>query len=130
MLNLREIEVFKPYDSEFPEALLSDAGFSDAALDRWRAAPILRIAKRDTEVLGIYAMQRVEPTLFHLFGLVVTQPVRKQGLGRWLVGHAIGVAESKGARVLTLAAIGSSRMFQRVGFVRNDDGWQFNLIQE
>lgn len=121
-LNLRAIEVFKPYSNEFPEQLLIDAGSSDSQIERWQAAPIVRITKLDEEIMGVYAMARdevpgVNGLRFELYGLVTAPNVRRQGLGRWLLGHAIGVAESKGGRHLWIDQTGGSRLFSRVGFV-------------
>ena len=107
-------------------------------------AEILRVAKLAGDIVAVYAMQRRGNT-FHLFGVVVAPSVRKQGLGRWVTGHAIGVAESKGGRHLTLDNGGSSRCFSRMGFKRmpEDSGrdsagnklrvagiLQFDMIQE
>ncbi|MFT7653213.1 MAG: N-acetylglutamate synthase-like GNAT family acetyltransferase [Limisphaerales bacterium] len=130
MLILREIEIFHPYKDEFPEVLLVDAAATEACLDQWRNAEILRIAKRGEEILGCYAMTRLSENEFRLFGVTVQHNVRKQGLGRWVVGHAIGVAESKGAREISIENIGSSRCLGRIGFERGDGKWTFSMIQE
>ena len=70
-MNLREVEVFKPYTDEFPETLLLAEEADDACLDRWQVAEILRIAKRGTEILGVYAMNRTDALHFDLLGVVV-----------------------------------------------------------
>ena len=137
-LKLRDVEVFKPYPNEFPEELLVDAQVSDEIIERWHDAPILRVAKRGDEVLGVYAMSQRLPLdeslaavpeasggqqisrrsgwAFLLYGVVIAPQVRRQGLGRWLIGHAIGVAESKGGQQLWLAQSGGSRCFNKLGF--------------
>lgn len=130
MLNLRDIEVFKPYADEVPEAMLVDAGGDDRCVTTWLEAATLRVAKLDAEVLGCYAMDRLSTFEFRLHGVVVAPSKRKQGLGRWLTGHAIGVAESKGGRQVSLPQVGSSRCFQHIGFVRREQDWVFDLIQE
>ena len=130
MLNLREIEIFKPYDSEFPADFLLNEGGDEACLDAWLASQTLRVAKRGEQVLGGYAMNRLSSREFRLLGVVVDAPIRKQGLGRWLVGHAIGVAESKGGRVVTIPQVRSSRCFVHMGFEQVESGWEFTLIPE
>ena len=130
MMNLREVEVFKPYSNEFPEEMLLAEREDEAFVDAWLNAEILRVGKRGEEVLGVYAMNRIDSVNFELLGVIVSQRVRKQGLGRWLVGHAIGVAESKGGRYLHLKQTGSSRTFVNVGFVKDKDQWTFEMIQE
>ena len=127
-MNFRAIEVFKPYTDEFPEDLLIAQQCDQA--DVWRDAEILRIAKKGEEIQGVYAMNRVDATTFDLLGIVVSPTVAKQGLGRWLTGHAIGVAESKGGRLVTLAHAGGTRMFFHIGFTRTDQGWHYQLIPE
>ena len=129
-MNFREIEIFKPYANEFPEHLLTDAGAADEVVEQWQAAELLRIAKRGESILGMYAMHRVDKESFHLSGVVVDFPQRHQGLGRWLTGHAIGVAESKGGRHLFLPSVGGSRCFTHMGFQRRDEGFYFDMIQE
>ena len=129
-INLRDIEVFKPYPNELPDALLEAEGLDEDATSKWFDAETLRIAKIGAEVLGAYAMDRIDEVNFELHGVVVAHNVRKQGLGRWLVGHAIGVAESKGGRHLHTHTMGGSRIFQKLGFSRQTDGLIFDMIQE
>lgn len=134
-INLRQVEIFKPYANELPEQLLVDAGADEAQLAAWLQAPILRVAKLQDELLAAYAMQRDDQQTFALHGVVVEPRRRKQGLGRWLTGHAIGVAESKGGRRLLLVAPTArgqfTRMFTHMGFTRDPSGRMcFDLIPE
>lgn len=129
-MNFRDIEMFRPYDDEFPEALLVDAGADDGCIERWQAAEMVRIAKIGERLVACYAMDRGRDLEFILHGIVTEPALRGQGLGRWVVGHAIGVAESKGARRLRLAQSGGSRCFARMGFVPDDHGLRFDLIPE
>ncbi len=131
-LNLRDVEVFKPYTDEFPEHLLLAEGVDDDLLDRWIHAEILRIARYEGEIVGVYAMDRrsSEQTQFDLHGIVVERGTRRRGLGRWLTGHALGVAESKGGRTVWLKSPGRSDCFRRMGFVDIADGLRFDAIPE
>jgi GNAT superfamily N-acetyltransferase len=129
-LDLRQLEVFKPYDQELPHALLEDEALSDEAIERWLGADILRVGKLGAEVLGVYAMERVDVTGFLLHGVIVARSNRKQGLGRWLVGHAIGVAEFKGGRHLHTNGNRSSRLYTQIGFTLRDGEHIFDMIQE
>ena len=86
-INSREIEVFKPYDSEYPEALLFAQGCDEATVDAFRDEEIVRVAKRGEEVLGLYVMrskdnQGQRPEIYELLCVIVEPAVRKQGLGR------------------------------------------------
>lgn len=129
-LAFREVEVFRPYANEFPEHLLWDAGADETCVERWQAAEMVRIVKYHGEIVALYAMDRDDVTTFRLHGLVVTASWRKQSLGRWVIGHAIGVAESKGGRHIVLPATGASRCFAHIGFIAADGGWRYDLIPE
>ena len=78
------------------------------------------IAKYRGEVIGVYALLRHATTRFELMNIAVRDDFRGKGFGRWLLGHAIGVAESKGARVIEVGTGNSSfanlAFFQRSGF--------------
>jgi GNAT superfamily N-acetyltransferase len=129
-LNLRDIEIFRPYPHELPEVTLARAGLDDVSMGRWLGAETLRIAKLHDDVAGVYAMDRMDTTRFNLHGVVVVPALRKQGLGRWLIGHAIGVAESKGGRYLHARTSGSSQIYARIGFSMQALGYVFAMIQE
>ncbi len=129
-LNLRDIEIFRPYSHESPEVILERAGLDDVSMGRWLGAETLRIAKLHDDIAGVYAMDRTDTTRFSLHGVVVVPALRKQGLGRWLVGHAIGVAESKGGRYLHARPSGRSCIYARIGFSMQAHGHVFAMIQE
>ncbi len=133
-LNLRQIEIYKPYDNEVPELLLVREGATRESVEAWENAPFLRVAKIGPDVLGTYAMSREDTDTFVLHGVVVEPGVRQQGLGRWLTGHAIGVAESKGGRRVMFRPITRLRlrtgMFRHMGFVEQPGGLGFDLIPE
>ena len=129
-IDYRELEVFRPYEDEFPEALLWEAGADDDCCARWRAAQMVRIARHAGELAAVYAMDRLDLTSFQLHGVVVARRWRRQGLGRWIIGHAIGVAESKGGRGIVLPSAGGSRCFSHIGFERQGDHWRYDLIPE
>lgn len=129
-LNLRAVEVFKPYANELPEALLEGEGLTEQVVERWLSSETLRVAKIGAEVLGAYAMDRIDEINFELHGVIIERRVRKQGLGRWLVGHAIGVAESKGGRHLHTGSTSGTRMYKALGFVPSGERHTFDMIQE
>ena len=126
---LREIEVFRPYAGEAPMSLVWDAGADEDCVARFDAAEIVRIAKRGDQVLALYAMDRLDATRFRLHGFVVDPSVRRQGLGRWLVGHAIGVAESKGGRHV-FGPKSASRCLKHIGFAPEGDVLRLDLVPE
>jgi len=127
---LREVEVFRPYDDEIPERLLLEAGAGEAALVPWLEADLLRIAKCAQTPLGLYALNRGDSITYELHGVLVAATWRRQGLGRWLLGHAIGVTESKGGRHLLYSGVPARRFFRSVGFIEDPRGLRFALIPE
>lgn len=127
---LRDVEVFKPYANEVPEDLLWAENMAEVDVQIWLSAEILRIAKLGEEVLGVYALDRGDGTTYELRGVIVAPAWRRHGLGRWLLGHAIGVAESKGARHIFFASACARRFFAGIGFAEAAAGQRFDLIPE
>ncbi len=66
--------------------------------------------------IGAYVVRARSATSFALDYLYIDPDYRQRGLGRWLMGHAIGLSESKGARELTVAASTDCDFLQRYGF--------------
>jgi ribosomal protein S18 acetylase RimI-like enzyme len=71
-------------------------------------------------VIGVYALAQLDATTFELMNIAVAADYRGIGLGRWLLGHAIGLSESLGARTIDVGTGNSSldalRFYQRAGF--------------
>ena len=129
-MNFREIDVYKPLAREFPEDLLVSAGADAADLAAWSEAETLRLASRGQTVLGGYAMNRLSVERFELLGVVVDEGHRNQGLGRWMVGHALGVAESKGGQEVVITSPGNTTMFTRMGFGERENAYLYELVPE
>ncbi len=129
-LNLREVEIFRPYVNESPEDLLWAEGVSDEQVQAWMSAELVRVAKLGAVVIGMYAMDRGQKLDFILHGVVVEPSWRKQGLGRWLVGHALGVAESKGGRHVLFPGEIAGRFFSYIGFEAESRGQRFDVIPD
>ena len=96
--------------------------FSDATL--------VRVAKFADAVVGVYAIRPLSPLAFRLEVLVVTKAFRRRGVGRWLLGHAIGLAESKGGRELAVSDGQARRFFLSAGFVACDGGLKLTFTPE
>ncbi|MBK81293.1 MAG: hypothetical protein CMQ43_10345 [Gammaproteobacteria bacterium] len=113
----RDVSMFRPYPDEVPWELLTEpppagAGLDDAAVAACLDANFVRVAKHADRVVGAYALRPVTATRFELVALVVEPGHRRQGLGRWLAGHAIGLAETKGGReVVARPADAAARRF-------------------
>ena len=100
----RDAKIYRPYTDEVPWDLLEAAGAEENALREVLELNLLRVAKYDDRVVGGYGIRPLAPTRFELVTLTVAEAYRRKGLGRWLLGHAIGLAESRGAREIVVRA--------------------------
>lgn len=116
----RDARIFQPYPEEMPWDLLLDADPSRARVERYLTQALTRIAKLDGAVIGVYVLARHDATTFELMNIAVAEAFQGTGLGRRLLGHSIGLAESQGARVIEVGTGNSSlpalRFYQRAGF--------------
>ena len=87
-----------------------------------------RIADLGDAEVGAYEIKRLGPTLFRIVGLRVTEEFRRRGIGHWLLRHAVGTAESCGAREIEAPAIGS--FFEHHGFRHEGDVLRMTLTPE
>ena len=121
-LDPRKVPIYRPYADEMPWELLPDR----------LAAPdpnLTRIAKLGGEVIGAYAIEPVNALHYRITALVVAERHRRQGLGRWLLGHAVGICESKGAREISAPAT-RSQLFAKRGFERTGESQRLLLTPE
>lgn len=116
----REVRFYRPYPEELPWELLLDADPSRARVESYLSNNLTRIAKRDDEVIGVYALKQLDAITYELMNIAVAEAYQGTGLGRRLLGHAIGLAESTGARVIDVgtgnSSFGALRFYQRAGF--------------
>ncbi|MDE0419980.1 MAG: GNAT family N-acetyltransferase [Gammaproteobacteria bacterium] len=86
----RDVDVYPPFPHEDPRHLVGVAAVGE----------LVRVAKLDGRVVGAYRLVRTGQTRFAIKALVIDEEYRGHGIGRWLLGHAIGIAELKGGRVI------------------------------
>lgn len=129
-----DVSIFRPYPDEVPWELLADGGVDDAALADVMRQNYLRVAKLQDRVVGTYGIRPETATRFELVTLIVTAGFRRQGLGRWLLGHAIGLAETKGGREVVVRAPRidhpGGRFLDRMGFRGTDGDRRLELVPE
>jgi ribosomal protein S18 acetylase RimI-like enzyme len=103
-----------------PWELLLDADPSRQRIESYLSQDLTRIAKLGEEIVGVYVLTRHDPITFELMNIAVRESHQRMGLGRRLLGHAIGLAESKGARRIDVGTGNSSfealTLYQRAGF--------------
>lgn len=136
---IRSIKLFRPYRDAVPWALF-EALPPPVPMEQFEAQVhvavdnaedyYLRVAKQDEQVVGAYLMRRGSGDAFYLDYLAVIGEHRNQGLGSWLTGHAIGIAESKGGRQLRVSDRTLRRFFSHYGFTDDAGEQQFVFIPE
>ncbi len=127
----REIRIYFPYPQDFPKALLTLSGLADPLVEAARAEPLLRIAKHRDTAIGVYLLVKESVEQFRITALAVQPEFRGRGLASWLVGHALGVAETKGAReVVCMNHTAVNRLLPRLGFVERAGDWQLEIQPE
>lgn len=121
VFDYRDLRVLEPFAAELPADIVG-AGNPGT----------VRVAKLDGVVLGGYRLERLRGVRFALRALGVYAPYRRHGVGRWLLGHALGVAESKGGRSVEAHAASPSlrRFLLRTGFVAEGDSFVFHMTPE
>jgi len=119
---LRDVRIFRPYPDEIPWELLH----GDASDRDYPESAQMRVAKLGAEVIGVYVVEPEEALRYRLLDLVVAPGYRGHGLGRWLLGHAIGLTESRGGRELLVRGRAPRRFFASVGF--EPDGTDLRLV--
>ena len=133
-LGFRDIEVFSADPKDLPADLSAIYAQTVAA----GTAEILRVAKLNEVIIACYAMhgplleEGESNTDYVLQMVAVQEQYRHQNVGRWLMGHAIGVAESKGGRGLQVPHTAHQDFFLTLGFTADATigGFRFQMIQE
>lgn len=122
-LNLRDIKIIHLDPLRIGEAewqLLLSADPSRTLVETYLSQEYSRIAYHADQPVAVYAMTRVSPTCFEVNNLAVLQSYQGIGMGRRMLGHALGLAESRGAREVLISTANSSlknlRFYQRMGF--------------
>lgn len=91
IIDPQAVPIVRPRRDEVPWQLLC---LKERETEFPEITELMRIAKDGEHVLGGYLL---EAPRWKLVRLGVVPEARRQGLGYWLLGHAVGVAESRGA---------------------------------
>ena len=126
-LSFRQIEVFRADPDDLPEFLLT------LHHQFGQQSDLLRVAKIGTQTVAGYGLTSATEARgnFCLDWIAVLPELRRQGVGRWVMGHAMGVAESKSGGGLVTPRLEPAEFFQRLHFTAVDDGgWQSVFLPE
>lgn len=117
-INHRQIEMFRGDAADLPHVL------GELHRQFGGRADLLRIAKVNEQIVAGYAL--VSPIerrdYFDLEWIGVLPDFRWQGVGRWVAGHAMGVAESKSGRGLRTRHGEPDKFFRGLGFAVAPNG--------
>jgi len=124
---VRNIEFFRPKAEDIPWHLLVSgaANHSRDELEQVLDMDYTRVANRiePSATIGVYSMLPVDEARFDLISVAVAPEIEHQLVGRRLLGHALGLAESKAAREVVLSVCADNvralDTTQRYGFERS-----------
>ncbi|MEC9286374.1 MAG: GNAT family N-acetyltransferase [Pseudomonadota bacterium] len=111
----RDVSIFRPYPEE-----MTNSG-CDSVLGA-QDLDLVRVAKWEGEIAARYQLKQMTKTEFVLESIRVEMAYRSRGLGSWMLGHSIGLAEAWGGRSIEVAFDRRHRFFERRGFSRTKNG--------
>jgi N-acetylglutamate synthase-like GNAT family acetyltransferase len=130
MIRPRHLETFRPWDHEMPWDLLLSVDADRAILEQVVALELVRVAKLEGRIVGAYGIRPQTPTCYELVTLVVEEGWRGRAFGRWLLGHALGLAESRGGREVLVRGQHHAAFLQRFGFEPSGSDLRLELTPE
>ncbi len=119
----RDLETFRPYAAEMPLALLARSGAAPEDVAQVVALDLVRVAKLRGEIVAAYGIRPLGPVAYQLVALAVEPAWRGRRFGRWMLGHALGLAESRGGREVWVQGCAHERFLARAGFAPIRCGW-------
>lgn len=126
-----ELQIFYPWAAELPVDLLRLGGLAPELESKLVGQPMIRVAKIERRIVGVYLTVAESDTRHRLIALAVLPEERGRGIGSWLVGHALGVSETRGAREVTVSAgTPADGIFERLRFTRDADQWRMAIDPE
>ncbi len=82
------------------------------------------LVEKDGKACGCAALEMVENDLAYLERLAVLPQMRKQGIGKFLVDHALNEAKLSGARRASIGIIAEQaelkKWYQKIGFIETN----------
>ncbi len=78
------------------------------------------VAERDRQILGVYVLMQKGPDMMEIKNIAVDENHHRKGIGRQLIGHAVGYARDQGSELLEIgtgnSSIGQLALYQKCGF--------------
>lgn len=130
MIRPRHLETFRPWAHEMPWDLLLRVGADRQALQEVVALELVRVAKLEGRIVAAYGIRPETPTRYELVALAVEDAWRGRAFGRWLMGHALGLAESRGGREVVVRGQRYADFLRRFGFEPSGNDLRLELTPE
>ena len=118
-LGYRDVRIFPPRLDEVPGEFGDGCNVDD-----------VRVAKLNGRVIGAYRLARTVGGQVRIQALAVCPAHRRQGVGRWLLRHAIGIAEARGGRVVEAPCGAPAAFLQDSGFECEGGTFRLRLTPE
>lgn len=113
-----------------PWDLLLLGGADRQVLQEVVALELVRVAKLEGRIVAAYGIRPETPTCYELVALTVEDVWRGRAFGRWLMGHALGLAESRGGREVVVRGQRYADFLRRFGFEPSGNDLRLELTPE
>ncbi len=122
----QEVKIYRPNKNRISTTLLNCIDRSTIGAQKF----FIRVADFDDAEVGFYMLYCQSSNIYVLHALAVKEHLRGRGLGSWLLGHAIGLTESKGGRQLLSYSLESKDFLRSKGFASDENFLRYTFLPE
>lgn len=103
-----------------PMELLLLADPSKSIVEDYLAKGECFVAESNEQIIGVYVLLPTRPKTVEIVNVAVVEEHKGKGIGKLLIGDAIGVAKTKGYKTIEIgtgnSSIGQLALYQKCGF--------------
>ncbi|MEK5185358.1 GNAT family N-acetyltransferase [Solibacillus sp. FSL W7-1324] len=103
-----------------PMELLLLADPSKSIVEDYLAKGECFVAESNEQIIGVYVLLPTRPKTVEIVNVAVAEEHKGKGIGKLLIGDAIGVAKTKGYKTIEIgtgnSSIGQLALYQKCGF--------------
>ena len=122
----QEVKIYRPNKNRISTTLLNCIDRSTIGAQKF----FIRVADFYDAEVGCYMLYCQSSNIYVLHALVVKEHLRGRGLGSWLLGHAIGLTESKGGRQLLSYSLETKDFLRSKGFASDENCLRYTFLPE